>query len=243
MGFQISSLGPRALRELVQKSLDVCVHTAKWAFSSRHWQFINWDPRHFLLEYFADTFSTHLFLFPNHLSLPIRKREILDSQKEKMCCFPPKWLFVSDFLGFLRSKNLAWWPLNFRSPKALLLEKPSALNKERGGENHWMCSPNQVLLPTPYCVARPLLWIQGPPPHPQKMHNMGFFFLFLFSSLQKGKSLHSGNGTTINTKHANQEPCFVLLPPLTRKRGTSLSEKKKQGRKKENDNLGCQKKK
>jgi hypothetical protein len=65
---------PRALRELVQKSLDVCVHTAKWAFSSRHWQFINWDPRHFLLEYFADTVSTHLFLFPNHLSLPIRKK-------------------------------------------------------------------------------------------------------------------------------------------------------------------------
>jgi hypothetical protein len=213
----------RYLRELVQKSLDVCVHTAKCAFSSRHWQFINWDPRHFLLEYFADTVSTHLFLFPNHLSLPIRKREILDSQKEKMCCFPPKWLFVSDFLGFLRSKNLAWWPLNFRSPKALLLEKPSALNKERGRRK-----PLDVFT-TKCCCPHPIVWqghwghyfgSKGPPhPHPKKCTTWVFSF-FLFSHLFKGEK--SSFRQWDHHQHKTRQPRGMFCssaPPLTRKRG------------------------
>jgi hypothetical protein len=166
-----------------------------------------------------------------------------------MCCFPPKWLFVSDFLGFLRSKNLAWWPLNFRSPKALLLEKPSALNKERGGEKPLDVFTTKCCCPTPYCVARPLgplLWIQGgpTPPHPQKMHNMGFFFLFLFSSLQRGKVFIQAMGPPSTQNTPTKRHVLFFCPHSQGKRGTSLSERKrnKEG-KKENDNLGCQKKK
>jgi len=62
--------------------------------------------KHFLLEYFADTFSTHLFYVPTHLLLPIRKRlrltRLEDSQKKKMRA-SPQVAFVSNFLGFLRS--------------------------------------------------------------------------------------------------------------------------------------------
>jgi hypothetical protein len=57
------------------------------------------------------------FYFPTTFLFQSEKeRSDLDSQKEKMCCFPPKWLFVSDFLGFLRSKNLAMVATNFRFP-------------------------------------------------------------------------------------------------------------------------------
>lgn len=130
----------------VQKSLDVCVHTAKWAFTSRHWQFINWDPRHFLLWVLRrHCFDPSIFISQPPFSSNPKKRDLRFSERKNVL-LPPKWLFVSDFLkvDFLRSKNLAWWPLTSDPPKALLLEKPSALNKERGGENHWMCSPPSV---------------------------------------------------------------------------------------------------
>jgi hypothetical protein len=73
-------------------------------------------------------------------------------------------------------------------------------------------------------------------PHPKKCTTWVFSFFLSLSS--------SGNGTTIiNTKHANQEACFVLLPHSQEKGVPAFQRKKKQGRKKENDNLGCQKKK
>ena len=178
MGFQISQ-GP------VQKSLDVCVHTAKWAFSSRHWQFINWDPRHFLLEYFADTVSTHLFLFPNHLSLPIRKREILDSQKEKMCCFPQSgFLFQISSRWIPQKQELGMVATNFRSPQGPLTRKAICIEQREGRRKPLdvfttKCCPHPIVLARP---LGPLLWIQGPPP--QKMHNMGFFFLSSFVFIQ-----------------------------------------------------------
>jgi len=160
------------------------------------------------------------FYFPTTFLFQSEKeRSDLDSQEEKMCRFPQSGFLFQISLDSSEAKTWQWWPLTSDPPKAFLLEKPSALNKERGGENHWMCSPPSVAhtLLCGKAIGATTLDPRAPTP---KNAQHGFFLSF-FLSLSS-----SGNGTTINTKHANQEACFVLLPPLTRKRGTSLSEKK-----------------
>jgi hypothetical protein len=136
------------------------------------------------------------------------------------------------------AKTWQWWPLTSDSPQGPLTRKAICIEQKRGAEKTIGCVHHQVL-PTPYCVARPLgplLWIQGPP-HPKKCTTWVFSFFLSLSS--------SGNGTTINTKHANQEALHVLFfCPHSQEKGVpAFQRKKKQGRKKENDNLGCQKKK
>jgi hypothetical protein len=98
-----------------------------------------------------------------------------------------------------------------------------------------MCSPPSVAhtLLCGKAIGATTLDPRAPTP---KNAQHGFFLSFFLC-------LHSGNGTTINTKHANQEACFVLLPHSQEKGVPAFQRKKKQGRKKENDNLGCQKKK
>jgi hypothetical protein len=163
------------------------------------------------------------FYFPTTFLFQSEKeRSDLDSQKEKMCCFPPKSGFLFQIsLDSSEAKTWQWWPLTSDSPQGPLTRKAICIEQKRGAEKTIGCVHHQVL-PTPYCVARPLgplLWIQGPPP-PQKMHNMGFFFLSFFVFIRQWD----------HHQHKTRQPrgiaCFVLLPPLTRKRGTSLSEKK-----------------
>jgi hypothetical protein len=97
-------------------------------FSGLHWQFMNWAIQGISYLSTSQTlFPPIYFYFPTTFSLPVRKKRLWEilrilrfSEKEKCVASPPKWLFVSDFLGFLRSKNLAWWPTNFGFPKAPL---------------------------------------------------------------------------------------------------------------------------
>jgi hypothetical protein len=63
------------------------------------------------------------------------------------------------------------------------------------------------------------------------MYNMGFSLLSHLISFKGEKVFIQAMGPPINT---NQEACFVLLPPLHKKKGYQPFQKtKKQGRKKE----------
>jgi hypothetical protein len=91
-----------------------------------------------------------------------------------------------------------------------------------------MCSPPSVAHTLLCGKAIGATTLDPRAPHPKKCTTWVFsFFLSLSSS----------------AKHANQEACFVLLPHSQEKGVPAFQRKKKQGRKKENDNLGCQKKK
>jgi hypothetical protein len=137
------------------------------------------------------------------------------------------------------AKTWQWWPLTSDSPQGPLTRKAICIEQKRGAEkNHWMCSPPSVAH-TLLCGKAIGATTLDPraPPHPKKCTTWVFSFFLSLSS--------SGNGTTINTKHANQEALHVLFfCPHSQEKGVpAFQRKKKQGRKKENDNLGCQKKK